>query len=101
MEGGKARVGIQLGHAGRKASMMPIYPGHPVMRADVLNGGWQHEVWGASAVPFKDDYFTPKEMTIEEIKAVVAAFGDAARRAASAGFGEYQAPLGLLANALT
>lgn len=92
LEGGHARIGIQLGHAGRKASMMPIYPGHPVVRASVANGGWEDEVWGASPVPFDTNYVTPKEMSIEQIELVVNAFGDAAKRAVAAGFGKHSTP---------
>ncbi|KAJ4354175.1 NADH-dependent flavin oxidoreductase [Didymosphaeria variabile] len=84
--GGQARIGIQLGHAGRKASMMPIYPGHPVVRAEKADGGWPHEVWGASPIPFKENYITPKEMTVDDIQEVVKAFGAAAKRAVEAGF---------------
>lgn len=83
---GEAKIGIQLGHAGRKASMMPIYPGHPVIRAEKDDGGWPDEVWGASPVPFKDNYVTPKEMSEEDVQEVVEAFGKAAGRAVDAGF---------------
>ncbi|KAJ4289153.1 NADH-dependent flavin oxidoreductase [Kalmusia sp. IMI 367209] len=86
LEGGEAKIGIQLGHAGRKASMMPIYPGQPVVRVAQEEGGWQDEVWGASAVPFMDNYVKPKEMTIQNIKEVVRSFGEAATRAVKAGF---------------
>lgn len=92
IEGGEAKIGIQLGHAGRKASMMPIYPGQPIVRASASDGGWEDEVWGASPVPFDTNYVTPKEMSIEHIRVVVDAFGDAAKRAIEAGFGIHSTP---------
>jgi NADPH2 dehydrogenase len=63
-----AKAGIQLAHAGRKsesASDIPVAP---------------------SAIPFSEDYRTPREMTVHEIRDVVQAFRDAARRALMAGY---------------
>jgi 2,4-dienoyl-CoA reductase-like NADH-dependent reductase (Old Yellow Enzyme family) len=76
--------GIQLAHAGRKASTerswvdggRPITPDEPF--------GWQPV--GPSAVPFAAASTTPGELTVEQIGAVVGQFADAARRALEAGF---------------
>ncbi|MCJ8006756.1 NADPH dehydrogenase NamA [Lederbergia wuyishanensis] len=59
--------GIQIAHAGRKA---------------VLDG----EIIAPSAIPFNESMKTPKEMSIDEIKETVRAFGKAAERAKKAGF---------------
>ncbi|MFI5272020.1 MAG: oxidoreductase, partial [Ktedonobacterales bacterium] len=74
--------GIQLAHAGRKASVArPWEGGGPVPPAA---GGWL--VVGPSALPFGPDYPTPAALTEEQIGAVVAAFARGAERALAAGF---------------
>lgn len=74
-------VGIQLAHAGRKASVhAPWLGGHPVDRA---NGGWQTE--GPSPVAF-DGYPVPAELSKSEIALIQADFISAAKRAVEAGF---------------
>jgi len=76
------KIGIQLAHAGRKASCdLPWNGGHPLA---VDNGGWQ--VVGPSSIPFSETGSKPRELDHEQIKAIVHAFGDAARRAIRAGF---------------
>ena len=75
-----APIGIQLAHAGRKASTYAPWRGHGSVPLDV--GGWQSV--GPSAVPF-GRYATPRAMSRTEIAGVVAAFADAARRAAELG----------------
>lgn len=51
------------------------------------HGGWSDNVWSASAIPVaEDDFAMPKEMTKEDIKELLQAFKDAARRAIDAGF---------------
>ena len=74
-------VGVQLAHAGRKASTMrPWDPHHLATRED---GGWTSVA--PSALPF-EGYPQPSAMTVEEIDAVVGDFADAAQRALEAGF---------------
>lgn len=46
----------------------------------------EREIWGPSAVTNKISGITPKEMTQENIQRLIAAFGDAARRAMESGF---------------
>ncbi|CAI6243635.1 unnamed protein product [Periconia digitata] len=84
-EGGGGKIAIQLGHAGRKGGMTPIYPGreHHIVAKD--DGGWEDEILGASAVQFLPSYIMPKEMSGEQIREVVVAFGAAAARAVKAG----------------
>lgn len=75
--------GIQLAHAGRKASTaVPWEGGKPV---GPEQGGWSPIV-GPSAVPFAEGYAVPEALDEAGIAAVVQAFGAAARRALEAGF---------------
>jgi 2,4-dienoyl-CoA reductase-like NADH-dependent reductase (Old Yellow Enzyme family) len=74
--------GMQLAHAGRKASTAPPWTGgKPVLPQD---GGWVPV--GPSAVPFDAGYTTPRELTIAEIGEIVGAFKKSAERARAAGF---------------
>jgi 2,4-dienoyl-CoA reductase-like NADH-dependent reductase (Old Yellow Enzyme family) len=74
--------GIQLAHAGRKASTdRPWLGGGPT---PVDRGGWQPIA--PSALPFSAKHNMPRAMTKADIDAVIAAFADAARRALTAGF---------------
>jgi 2,4-dienoyl-CoA reductase-like NADH-dependent reductase (Old Yellow Enzyme family) len=74
--------GVQLSHAGRKASRTsPIDGNRPI---DPAGAGW--EAVGPSSIPFADGYQTPKAMTKGDIAAVVVQYRDAARRAFRAGF---------------
>ncbi len=78
-----AAPGIQLAHAGRKASTArPWEGGAPV---DEAQGGWR-PVMGPSAIPFSAAYPTPEPLTVEGIHGVTRAFADAARRSLEAGF---------------
>jgi 2,4-dienoyl-CoA reductase-like NADH-dependent reductase (Old Yellow Enzyme family) len=70
--------GIQLVHAGRKAST-----GRPWPDPDRTETFW--DTVGASAVPFGRRP-SPSELSVDEIGSIVDAFGDAAQRAAEAGF---------------
>ncbi|KAJ4394498.1 NADH-dependent flavin oxidoreductase [Gnomoniopsis smithogilvyi] len=82
------KAGIQLGHAGRKASTLAPWHGQRgkphVAEPDV--GGWPDNVWGPSAIPFSHTYPQVKEMTVEQINETIEAFGKAAKRAVEAGF---------------
>ena len=74
--------GIQLAHAGRKASTAPPWlGGKPVAIAE---GGWK--IVGPSALPFDDGYQTPRALSLTEIDDVTAEFRCAAERALAAGF---------------
>ena len=82
------KAGIQLAHAGRKAST--IAPWHAARgKPDVAGpefGGWPDNVWGPSAIPFSEFYPQPKEMTKAQIGELVQAYADASKRAIAAGF---------------
>jgi 2,4-dienoyl-CoA reductase-like NADH-dependent reductase (Old Yellow Enzyme family) len=76
-----AVAGMQLAHAGRKASSGRPWQGRgPVADAD---GGW--EPVAPSAASF-DGLRDPRALSADELSAVVDAFVDAARRALRAGF---------------
>ena len=75
-------IGIQLAHAGRKASTSAPWKGGRALSAD--EGAWQ--TFAPSALPFRDDWHTPAAMTEADMDRVVDAFAQAARRAERAGF---------------
>lgn len=73
--------GIQLAHAGRKASTdVPWRGGKPL---EEEGGGWQNI--GPSRLAF-GNYPMPREMTRQDIESVDAQFAEAARRSLDAGF---------------
>lgn len=75
------KIGIQLAHAGRKASTSaPWDGGHSV---DIADGGWQ--TVAPSAIAF-GSMPTPHALTIEEIAEHIRAFVDAAKRVVDVGF---------------
>ena len=76
-------AGIQLAHAGRKASTARPWEGNG--KVTEAQGGWNN-VYGPSDIPFSEDYPSPHEMTGKEIENVRTAFVAAAQRAAGAGF---------------
>ena len=74
--------GIQIGHAGRKASTdAPWRGGRPLSEGD---NGWQPIA--PSPIAFDKDYNVPREMTEADMDRVVAEFTAAAERSLSAGF---------------
>lgn len=74
--------GIQLAHAGRKASHdSPIKGGHQI-RSD--KGGWK--TLAPSAIPFQENQEPPQEMSQADIGKLVVDFREAARRAVEAGY---------------
>ncbi|MBC3843263.1 NADH:flavin oxidoreductase/NADH oxidase [Streptacidiphilus sp. 4-A2] len=74
--------GIQLAHAGRKASTATPWAGGTALGAEA--GGWT--TVAPSALAFSEKSPVPAELTTEEIAAIVQQFADAARRALAAGF---------------
>ena len=76
-----AKVGAQLGHAGRKGSTKLMWDG---MDEPLDEGNW--EVIGPSAAPYGAGCHVPREATRADLDKVTADFAAAARRAAAAGF---------------
>ena len=77
-----AIAGIQLAHAGRKASTAPPWEGGKAVAVD--QGGWQ--VVAPSAIAFNADSPMPEALTVAEIQQIREAFVQAARRSLEAGF---------------
>jgi 2,4-dienoyl-CoA reductase-like NADH-dependent reductase (Old Yellow Enzyme family) len=79
--------GIQLGHSGRKArAFRPWEGGGPLQRTPEIED-W--EAWtpvAPSAIAHSEKWPTPRALERHEVKDLVQAFGDAARRAQEAGF---------------
>ena len=75
------KMGIQLAHAGRKASTMRPWDDHRMANAD--EGGWQSV--SSSAIAFHG-YPEPRALTIQEIHQLTLDFAAAAKRAITVGF---------------
>ena len=81
IHGQQAVAGIQLAHAGRKASTRAPWLGRGYVPE--AEGGWP--TVGASAIGYAD-WPAPRELTAEELVALPGAWADAARRSLAAGF---------------
>ncbi|MDW5499678.1 NADH:flavin oxidoreductase/NADH oxidase [Pseudomonas lundensis] len=75
-------LGIQLAHAGRKASCAVPWAGGGQL--NMANGGWQ--TLSASSLPFAQQDETPAAMSLEQIERLKAQFVSAAKRADRLGF---------------
>ncbi|MEZ5852128.1 MAG: NADH:flavin oxidoreductase/NADH oxidase [Hyphomicrobiaceae bacterium] len=94
---GTATMGIQIAHAGRKASA--VRPWESKAGSDPLTSdAWQ--TVSASAIPYDKHWHTPKALTIDEIEKLKDAFFQATIRADRAGFelAEIHAAHGYLLN---
>ncbi|WP_254919136.1 oxidoreductase [Oceanicola sp. 22II-s10i] len=80
----EARIGIQLAHAGRRASARTIKDRHKGESLPPEEGAWPTR--GPSALPYNDQWATPVEMSEADLDTVRTAFVDAARRSVEAGF---------------
>lgn len=77
-----AVAGIQLAHAGRKASVAVPWEGGRQLTPE--QGGWQ--TVGPSPIPFVEGNRPPEPLTADGINKIISAFRDSAKRALSAGF---------------
>ncbi|KAK5578578.1 hypothetical protein RB653_008250 [Dictyostelium firmibasis] len=80
-------VGIQLSHAGRKASTQPPFlenSRQSIPENDPSGNGWK--VVGPSPIRYNDNMSMPREMSVEDIHNTIQAFKDAAIRSLKAGF---------------
>jgi len=92
-----AKMGIQIAHAGRKASTMPpfILQGHDVAVGPEMNG-WRDDahklfdeekgVVGPSALRWNKNYALPIALSVKGIKRIIQQFVDTTKRADRAGF---------------
>lgn len=78
----EGKIGIQLAHAGRKASTYA--PGKGRGGISEKEGGWQ--VYGPDNNAYRDVYAQPKTMTKAQIQEVIDAFAMATRRSLQANF---------------
>ncbi|KAF6840354.1 NADH:flavin oxidoreductase/NADH oxidase [Colletotrichum musicola] len=80
-------AGIQLAHAGRKASTLTPWLTGSTGKDLVLEseGGWHTDVVAPSPIPYFEDWAVPKELTIDEIQGLVRKFAESAKRAVEAG----------------
>jgi anthraniloyl-CoA monooxygenase len=76
-----ARIGIQLGHSGRKGSTRLMWEG---MDDPLPDGNW--EVCGPSPIPYKEGGQTPRSLGDAELDEIRGQFVAAAQAAARAGF---------------
>ena len=75
------KMGIQLAHAGRKASTMLPWDDHRI--ASPEEGGWQ--AVSSSAIAF-EGYAVPRALTVDEIHQLTQDFASAAQRSVEVGF---------------
>ncbi len=75
-------IGIQIGHAGRKASSQVPWEGRDYLRPD--QSPWP--TVAPSALPFGEGWHVPRELSVGEIGALVDAFAASAERAKRLGF---------------
>jgi len=81
-ESSRAKIGIQLAHAGRKGSCTRPWEGDRPLGA----GEAPWETLGPSALPFDAGWHVPREMSRADMSRLVLAFVDATRRSLRAGF---------------
>jgi anthraniloyl-CoA monooxygenase len=76
-----ARIGVQLGHSGRKGSTKLMWDG---IDEPLPEGNW--EICGPSPLPYTERNQIPRELSIEDLAEIREQFAEAARAAARAGF---------------
>ncbi len=79
---GVAKLGLQLGHAGRKGSTHPPAAGGKPLKPE--EGAW--ETIAPSALPYAPDWHVPRAMTKADIERVRNAFADSVKRALRIGY---------------
>jgi 2,4-dienoyl-CoA reductase-like NADH-dependent reductase (Old Yellow Enzyme family) len=82
-----ALSGIQIAHAGRKASAQrPWHGAGPLSKVDEARGDKAWQAVGPSPEPVSSAWPAPHPLSVEEIRDLVEKWADAARRALAAGF---------------
>ncbi|KAJ5387873.1 hypothetical protein N7509_010414 [Penicillium cosmopolitanum] len=77
-------IGVQMGHAGRKASTVAPWLSMADTATEAV-GGWPENVKGPSDIPFHDKFPTPKALTTAEIEQFKNDWVSAVKRAVTAG----------------
>jgi 2,4-dienoyl-CoA reductase-like NADH-dependent reductase (Old Yellow Enzyme family) len=78
----KSPIGIQIGHAGRKASSHVPWEGRQWLQPH--QSPWQ--TVAPSPIPYGEGWHTPRELTVQEIRGLIDAFVSSAERAKRIGF---------------
>ncbi len=82
-----AAAGVQLAHAGRKASMQRPWEGNgPLSAQEIARGEAPWPIVAPSAIPLDEGWLMPAELSGDDLDALTEAFVTAARRAEAAGF---------------
>jgi anthraniloyl-CoA monooxygenase len=76
-----AKIGLQLGHSGRKGSTRLMWEG---IDEPLPEGNW--EVCGPSAIPYSAMNQTPRSLSVDELAVIREQFVESARAGARAGF---------------
>jgi anthraniloyl-CoA monooxygenase len=76
-----ARIGVQLGHSGRKGSTKLMWDG---IDEPLPDGNWP--LVAPSPLPYRPHSQTPRQVSIAELEQIRQQFTDAARRARDCGF---------------
>jgi 2,4-dienoyl-CoA reductase-like NADH-dependent reductase (Old Yellow Enzyme family) len=84
LHGQGARAGVQLAHAGRKASMARPWAAEQ-RSLTPSEGGWKN-VMAPSAIPFAENYSQPSALDLAGIQTITRAFTRSAERALETGF---------------
>ncbi|KAL3473259.1 hypothetical protein BJX99DRAFT_234147 [Aspergillus californicus] len=79
------KIGVQIAHAGRKASTTAPWLMNQGIIATEKVGGWPDAVVGPSTVPFHESFPTPKAMSLDDIEKFKADWAAATKRAIAAG----------------
>lgn len=80
-ESSDAKIALQLGHSGPKGATKVMWEG---IDDPLEEGAW--EIVAPSAIPYRPDSQVPREMSVDDIDAMVQAYRESAIRAAQAGF---------------
>ncbi|MDG2034509.1 MAG: FAD-dependent monooxygenase [Rhodospirillales bacterium] len=83
-ESSYTKIGVQLSHAGRKASTRLQWEGGDTAPLENKSENWP--IMAASPIPYSPSNATPVEMTRDDMVEVIAEFVTAAGRAEEAGF---------------
>lgn len=78
-------IGIQISHAGRKASTVAPWLSSGAVATKEVNG-WPDETYAPSAIPYSEKLPFPKEMTKDDIENVKKAWVASVKRAVACGF---------------